>query len=289
MSEIAVQAGELGTGTAVRKKRFSFIIALSFLVVAAVLVMAIFGALIAPYDPGEQDLSISLAKPSTDHWFGTDTLGRDVFSRVIAGARTAVIGPAVISTGAMLFGCLLGLLAGYRGRWVDASIMRWVDLMFALPGLLVLIVVVGAFGGGYWLGIAILLILVIPGETRIVRGVALEQTPRPYVEAAKTLGVSDKRIMLVHIWPNISATVLAQFFLTFAAILVGLSGLSFLGLGVAPGTPDWGLMLAESRLLLFANPVGTLAPGGMIVLTATATNLIGDWLYERLASRGATR
>jgi peptide/nickel transport system permease protein len=128
-----------------------------------------------------------------------------------------------------------------------------------------------------------------PFDTRVARGATLEQVPRPYVEAARTLGVSDRRIMLFHIWPNIAPVVVANSFLIFASALVSLSGLSFLGLGSPPGTPDWGLMLTESRRLLFSTPVACLAPGVMIILTATAMNLIGDWLYEHIASRGATR
>src|SRR5262249_48054392 len=141
----------------------------------------------------------------------------------------------------------------------------------------------------YWLAVGLLVVLTTPFDTRVVRGATLEQVPRPYVEAAKTLGVSDRRIMALHIWPNVSATAVANTFLVFAASLVALSGLSFPGLGSPAGTPDWGLMLAEGRALLFANPVAALAPGAMIVLTATSMNLIGDWLYERLSSRGATR
>lgn len=251
--------------------------------------MAIFGHMIAPQDAGAQNLTIGLSKPSGGHWFGTDALGRDVFSRVIIGARTALLGPLVISAGSLIFGNLLGLWAGYRGGKVDAIIMRWVDLMWSLPGLLVIIVVAGALGGGYWLAVLLLLILTVPFDTRVVRGATLEQTPRPYVEAARTLGVSDWRIMLFHVWPNVSPVAVANTFLVFSGSLVSLAGLSFLGLGVRPGTPDWGLMVAEGRSLLFANPVSVLAPGAMIVLTATSMNLIGDWLYERLTSRGATR
>ena len=291
MSEIVASAGDIAELGAIRRgtRGISPLIAFCFLFVGAVVVMAIFGDLIAPQDPGQQNISAALAHSSGAHWLGTDALGRDVFSRVIAGARTAFVGPLVIAAGSMLIGNALGLFAGYRGGRVDSAIMRWVDLMWSLPGLLVIIVVAGALGGGYWLAVGLLLVLTAPFDTRIVRGATLEQVPRPYVEAAKTLGVSDRRIMLMHIWPNISATAVANTFLIFAGSLVGLSGLSFLGLGAPPGQPDWGLMLAQGRDLLFANPVASLAPGGMIVLTATSMNLIGDWLYERLSSRGASQ
>lgn len=251
--------------------------------------MVIFGKLIAPQDPNAQDFTAVSQKPSASHWLGTDGLGRDVFSRLIVGARTAFIGPLIVAAASMLVGNLLGLYAGYKGGKADALIMRWVDLMLALPALLVIIVVVGAFGGGYWLAVGVLTILTVPFDTRVVRGATLEQAPRPHVEAAKTLGLSDRRIMWFHIWPNVSPAVVANTFLLFAGALIALSSLSFLGLGAPPGTADWGLMLAEGRGLLFANPVASLAPGVCIILLATAMNLIGDWLYERLSSRGATR
>jgi peptide/nickel transport system permease protein len=269
--------------------RRSWVIGACFVVVAAVAVMAVFGSVIAPQNPNAQNLSTVLAGPGGVHWLGTDSLGRDVFSRLIAGARTAVLGPLVIAAGSMLLGNLLGLWAGYRGGWVDSVVMRWVDLMWSVPGLLVIIVVAGATGGGYWLAVILLLVLSVPFDTRVVRGATLEQAPRPYVEAAKTLGVSDWRIMIFHVWPNVSPVAVANAFLNFAGSVGFVAALSFLGLGVAPGTPDWGLMLAEGENDLFANPVAVLAPAALIVITATAVNLIGDWLHEQLTSRGATR
>jgi peptide/nickel transport system permease protein len=265
------------------------VIGACFCVVGAVVVMTVFGSVIAPHNPNLQDPLRALSRPGGGHWLGTDALGRDVFSRLIAGTRTAFIGPLVIAAGSMLAGNLLGLLAGYRGGRVDAVIMRWVDLMWSVPGLLVIIVVAGAIGGGYWLSVALLIVLTVPFDTRVVRGATLEQVPRPYVEAAKTLGVKDWRIMVLHIWPNVSPVAVANAFLNFAGSLGFLAALSFLGLGVSPGTPDWGLMLAEGETDLFVNPVAVLAPAAMIVLTATSMNLIGDWLQERLSSRGATR
>jgi peptide/nickel transport system permease protein len=271
------------------RRRGSFVIGACFVMVAAVVVMVLFGSLIAPHNPNAQNPLQALARPSAAHWLGSDALGRDVFSRLIAGARTAFIGPLLIASTSMLLGNLLGLWAGYRGGRIDAVIMRWVDLMWSVPGLLVIIVVAGALGGGYWLAVGLLVVLTVPFDTRVVRGATLEQTPRPYVEAARTLGVKDWRIMVWHIWPNVSPVAVANAFLNFAGSLTALAGLSFLGLGVAPGTPDWGLMLSEGLQDLFVNPVAVLAPGAMIVLTATSMNLIGDWLQERLASRGATR
>jgi peptide/nickel transport system permease protein len=285
----AVITAGRGGRVAGRRRRGSWLIGACFAVVVLVVVMAALGSLIAPHDPNAQNPLQALARPSGAHWLGTDSLGRDVFSRLIAGARTAFIGPLVIAASSMLLGNLLGLLAGYRGGRVDAVIMRWVDLMWAVPGLLVIIVVAGALGSSYWLAVTLLIVLTVPFDTRVVRGAALEQTPRPYVEAARALGVPDWRIMIFHIWPNVSPVAVANAFLVFAGSLTALAGLSFLGLGVPPGTPDWGLMLAEGLQDLFVNPVAVLAPGVLIVLTAASMVLIGDWLQERLAGRGNAR
>jgi peptide/nickel transport system permease protein len=258
-------------------------------VAAGMLVLAVFGSLLTPDNPMTQNMTIALAGPSRAHWLGTDLLGRDVLSRVIAGARTALVGPLVISLGSFLAGNWLGLIAGYREGWLSSTIMRWVDLMWSLPDLLVIIVVEGTFHGGYWLAVALLLVLWIPFDTRIIRGATLEQAHQPYVESARVLGVPDWQIMLSHIWPNVAPAAVANTCLVFVGSLVSISSLSFLGLGVTPGTPDWGWMLSEGLPQLFVNPIAALAPGVMIILAAVSVNLIGDWCYEQLSTRGDAR
>jgi peptide/nickel transport system permease protein len=265
------------------------VIGLSGLVIAGVVVMAALGSLLAPQSPSLEHLEIIAKGPSGSHWLGTDALGRDVFSRAIVGTRSAFLGPVVIAVGSFVLGNVLGLLSGFYRGIADSIIMRWVDMMWSVPTLLVLIVVRGVIGTGYWTSVGILLILTIPFDTRVVRGATLEQMPRPYVEAAKTLGVRNRRVMFLHVWPNVLPIAIANAFLVFAGSLVVMAGLSFLGLGVPPGTPDWGVMLSENEQLIFLNPVATLVPAGMIVLTASAMNLMGDWLHERLARRGVQR
>ena len=237
----------------------------------------------------QQDLLTGLTGPGGKHLLGTDDLGRDILSRTIVGARTALIGPLLIAIGAMLIGNILGLLAGYRGGPTDSLIMRGVDLIYALPALLVAIVVVGVLGGGYYLAVGTLLFLFIPFDARLVRGATLEQRSKAYVEAAETLGLSRRRIMFLHIWPNVLPVAVANACLAFAFALVSLSALSFLGLGVGPGTADWGRMLSDSRTLLFANSASAIAPGVALVLLAASVNIVGDWLYERLSDRGELR
>jgi peptide/nickel transport system permease protein len=273
----------IATASVVRShRRLPVAIAIAGVIVLIVVAWALFGSAIAPGSPFTQRLAIGDTPPSAEFWAGTDLLGRDVLSRVIYGAETALVGPIVIAAGAFAIATLLGLLSGYLGGLVDAAVMRWVDFMFALPGPLVAIVVVGVVGGGYWTAVAVLVVLFTAPDTRIVRSAVLAQRPLPYIDAARALGISKTRILFVHILPNILPIVLAYVVLDFAFALVNLAGLSFLGLGVEPGTPDWGRMLFENRNILFANPLGLLFPAGMIIATAVSMNLIGDWLFEKL-------
>jgi peptide/nickel transport system permease protein len=254
---------------------------LAMLVMTVVLVCALFGPQISPDSPFTQRLEVADTPPSPQFLAGTDLLGRDILSRTIYGAWTALIGPVFVAAGALIFATILGLLAGYLGGWTDSFIMRWVDFMLALPGPLVAIVAVGVIGGGYWTAVLVLIILFTAPDTRIARSAVLNQRHLPYIDAARILGIAKQRILLVHVLPNMLPIVLANSLLDFAFALVSLAGLSFLGLGVEPGTPDWGRMLFENRNILFNNPVGLLLPATAIILTAVAMNLIGDWLFDK--------
>ncbi|MEO3886420.1 ABC transporter permease [Nonomuraea sp. B5E05] len=285
MTEVSERAAPRRPGTA---NRSDVTAGLCFAFLAAICALALVPSM-APYDAMGANLTLGLSSPSESHWLGTDALGRDILSRVIVGARAALLGPLIVTLVSMTFGNALGLIAGCRGGWVDSVIMRWVDLMLALPGLLVAVVVIGALGGGYWVAVAVLGVLLVPFDARVIRGAALEQMPRPYVEAARTLGVPWWRLTLFHVWPNVSAVTVANTFLVFAMALVSLSGLSFLGFGADAGQPDWGLMIAENRTNLFENPASVVAPGCLLILTATCVNLLGDWVYQRLSERGLSR
>lgn len=271
--------------TVAGRRRTPWTVWVSGVFVALVVAGAVLGGIVAPHSPNEQRLLVGDIPPSGEFWAGTDLLGRDVFSRIVVGARTALLGPALVAAGAFAIATILGLFAGYLGGIVDSAVMRWVDFMFALPGPLIAIVIVGVVGGGYWTAVAVLVILFTAPDTRIVRSAVLEERPLPYIEAARTLGVSRRRIMFLHIVPNIVPVVSAYVVLDFAFALVSLAGLSFLGLGVAPGTPDWGRMVFENRAILFTNPVALLLPAAMIVLTAASMNVIGDWIYEKMSDR----
>lgn len=251
--------------------------------VLVVLVCTIGGAAVAPGSPDVQRLLVGDTPPSGEFWAGTDKLGRDVLARTVVGARTALIGPTVVAAGAFTVATVLGLLAGYFGGWIDSVIMRGVDIILALPGPLVAIVVVGVTGGGYWTAVSVLVVLFVAPDTRIVRSAVLVQRSQPYIEAARIQNIPRHRILFVHILPNVMPIILSYAVLDFAFALVNLAGLSFLGLGVEPGTADWGRMLFENRNILFTNPTALLLPAAMIVVTAGSINMLGDRIREAVA------
>jgi peptide/nickel transport system permease protein len=259
------------------------------LIFLAIVVLGLFGSVLAPYGAGTQDLSVGVSAGGHGHLLGTDQLGQDVLSQIFVATRVAVLGPACAALITVLIGGAFGVLAGYRGGVLDALANRLADLMYALPALLVIIVIVGVAGGGYWFAVLVLAILSIPGQIRLCRSAVRAQASLPYVEAARTLGLSPLRIMARHLLPNILPTLIATFLLDFVGALIGLSGLAYLGLGVPPGTPDWGTMLQDGQNLLTLNPWLSLAPGIMIALTATSVTLIGDWLYDRFSTDSGTR
>ena len=250
---------------------------------AAILLVSLFGRTIAG-SPTAQNIRDTARPPSVAHWLGTDGLGRDVLARLLAGTNTAIIGPLLIAGSGLILSALFGIAAGYLGGTTDTVIMRCVDFMLALPGLLVAIVVVSVVGGGYAMAILLLAIFNVQGDIRIVRGSTLEQKPLPYIEALRSLGIGRRRIMFRHILPNVAPILVANFAIDFALALVALAGLSFLGLGSEPGSAEWGAMLAENQSILFVNPAASLAPGIVIVFLAVSVNLVGDWLYDRYAA-----
>ena len=257
-------------------------------IVAVAIACAIFGPAIAPQSPEAQDLLLGASPPSPQHVLGTDDLGRDVLSRLIVGARTAIVGPLAIAAGALILGSAIGLIAGFRGGKVGGLLMRMVDLIYALPAFLVAIVLAGVIGGGYWFAVCLLAVLFCPFDARIVRGATLQQRRMPYVEATRLLGMKQSAVLLKEIWPNVRPLELANAFLNFAFGLVYLTSLAFLGIGVPPGVPDWGRMVSEGLGYIEINPWGILAPGLAIVLVAASVTLLGDRLEERISDSGRT-
>lgn len=235
----------------------------------------------------KQSILDSLLPPgSPGHLLGTDELGRDVLLFTIAGTGSAIFGPVVIATGSMAVAIVLGTIAAYLRGSVDWVVGRGVDLLLSLPVMLVAIVVAGIFGAGYWVTVLMLIALFSPSDIRIIRAGVTEQAPRPYVEAAQMLSLPTWRIMFRHIVPNVWPLIVTNFMLNLAIALVTLSSLSFLGIGVAPGTADWGRQITDGRAIFSDNPAMMLTPTILIVVTAMAINFLGDQLGERVRSRG---
>lgn len=254
-----------------------------------VVLCALAPALLAPTDPALIEPAQALQRPSGVHLLGTDALGRDVLSRVVSGARSAIVGPLIVTGATVLVSTVLSLIAGYLGGWVDQAVGRIVDAIYALPALIVTIVVAGVFGGGYWLAIGLLTLFNTPTVIRILRAAVIERRDLPYIEATRMLGVRSTAIMFRHLLPNLEPLIATCLFLGFTYGMVELSALSFLGIGIPPGSPDWGRMLAENRAQVFANPWATLGPGLALVGTVVSGNLVGDWVYSELEGRRAVR
>lgn len=269
-----------------RSRRPPWLIIAAIVIIIVALLVAAFGPILAPNAVKQEILDAMLPPGSEGHPLGTDQLGRDILQLSIAGTRTAVVGPLVIALGSCVLGVLLGTLAGYRRGWVDALVSRWADLLLALPVVLVAIVVVGILGSGYWLSIALLVVLFSPSDTRIVRSAVLEEASRPYIESARVAGIGSTRIMFFHILPNVLRMAVTNLLLNTAFALVALSSLSFLGLGIEPGTADWGRQLADGWSIMGQNSAAVITPALLIIAVACAVNLLGDWLSERFEERG---
>lgn len=251
---------------------------LGALVLALLLVVVLLGPLVAPADPTEQVLTVAKQGPSAAHPFGTDQFGRDILSRVIAGARNTMGMPLLAIGLALVCGVLPGLVAGYAGGWADSLIMRLIDILLAFPGLLLALMIVAMLGTGMLNIMFAIGISLIPVYTRMARGSALSISQEAYVDAARVLGSSNLRVLLRHILPNLwgplivlSTTAIGWGILTGAA-------LNFLGLGVHPPTPEWGADLAAGRNYLRANWWITTFPGLAIMVTILSVNLVGDAL-----------
>jgi peptide/nickel transport system permease protein len=254
----------------------------SALVVAVIGVLALVAPAIAPYGPLEQDLANNYAGPSLAHPFGTDDLGRDIWSRILFGARIS-LGIAFASVGfALLVGTLVGLFSAYYGGFVDASLMRLMDVLLAFPGILLGIAVVVVLGNGVENTVIAVAVMSTPTFARLVRGSALSILERDHVAASRALGASAVRVIFGQVLPNaLSPHVVASTLQLGTAILIA-SGLSFLGLGVQPPHPEWGAMLSKGRELVRTTPVAAFAPGFFITVLVLSFSLLGDGLRDAL-------
>jgi len=265
---------------------------IGLIIVAILVIVAVFAPWIATHDVGATNLSLRYLPPSTQYFFGTDATGRDIFSRIVFGARISLeVGIVVVSVSAVT-GTVLGALAGYYGGWVDRIVSGYVfNVFLAFPGLLLAIAMVAFLGAGLNKLIFALCIIGWVGYARLIRGQVLKVREYDFVQAARALGASDARILLVHILPNTIQPLIVQASLGMAGAVLSEASLSFLGLGVPPPAPSWGVMIEEARDLstLQAAPHALIFPGIAIALTVLAFNFIGDGLREYLDPRQRTR
>lgn len=287
MAEWAGSATGAGWRAAWRAFRRSRLAMAGAVAVLGLYVVALFAPLLAPFDPLQPgDLTLRMVGPSVTHWMGTDAAARDVFSRLLYGARISLGIGFVAVTISSTVGTLIGAVAGYVGGWVDSVLMRLVDLVIAFPRLILMVMIVALFEPSIPLIVCVLGLTLWPTTARIVRAEVLSVRERPFVEAARALGYSRSRIILRHVVPNALAPVIVAATLGIGDTIILEAGLSFIGLGVQPPDPSWGTMVADGRNHLLGAWWLATFPGLAIALTVLAFNLVGDGLREALDPRG---
>ncbi len=273
------EAGLLDIWNRLRKNH----LALFGLVIVVLLVFfAITADFIAPYKYDQQNLMKAFESPSKEHFFGTDEFGRDIFSRIIHGSRISLqVGMIAVGI-AVVFGGLLGSVAGYYGGRIDNLIMRAMDILLSIPSILLAIAIAASLGPGLYNMMVAVGISSTPQYARIIRGSVLSLRGQEFVEAAKAVGSSDTRIILKHIIPNCLAPIIVQSTLGVASAILTAAGLSFIGLGIQPPTPEWGAMLSGGREYIRDYAYMTIFPGLAIMITILALNFLGDGLRDVL-------
>jgi peptide/nickel transport system permease protein len=270
-----------GIGTVVREVSRYPVIPVAVLLVVLI-IPSILAAWVAPYEPLAGDITNRLAEPSSEHWFGTDKIGRDVLSRVIYGARVSVVVAGVAIAISGLIGTSFGIISAFYGGWADNVMMRLVDISLSLPIIVVAIVVAAMAGPSMKILIAVLVLSQWSRYARLVRGETLTIRAQDYISRARVSGASNPRIMLRYIFPNIVNTIVVLATLQVGFVIVLEATLSFLGAGISRPTPAWGLMVADGREFVTDAWWVSFFPGLAILLTVLSMNLLGDWLRDRL-------
>jgi peptide/nickel transport system permease protein len=258
-----------------------------FIIVAVLALIAAFGPLLAPHNPDADDFTI-LEAPSIQHPMGTDSFGRDLLSRLIVGTRVSFTVGFLAAAIALGVGGLLGITAGYYGRWVDSIISRGLDLLWAFPEIILAVALVAIFGAGFHNVIIAIAVAFFDDFARIVRGETLTLRQQDFTLAARAVGARDREVMFRHIMPNLVAPLTVQLSFTVGLGILAESALTFLGLGVNPATPTWGLALNEGRDFVRQAWWISVFPGLAIVITVMALNLLGDGLRDALDVRGVS-
>lgn len=255
---------------------------IGLIIFAIEVVLAILAPLIAPYDYTAMDMMNCFATPSLAHPFGCDDMGRDIFSRVLIGARYS-ISSGVLAVGlALVIGMAIGAVAGFFGGWVDNIVMRLLDIIQAIPGMVMMIVISAVLGPGFVNTIIAMAFGSIPGMARMLRAQMLKVRENEYIEAATSINCSRLRIVMNHLLPNCLSPMIVQATMGVAQTITLCAGLSFIGLGVQPPTPEWGAMLAAARQFMRQAPHLVIFPGVAIAVTVLALNLMGDGLRDAL-------
>ncbi|MBM4340761.1 MAG: ABC transporter permease [Deltaproteobacteria bacterium] len=255
------------------------------LVILLIFFVAGSASLIAPYDPGKTNVSQKLKSPSSEHFLGTDQLGRDVFSRMLYGSRISLSVGFVAVAISIIIGVFVGAIAGYYGKWIDAILMRFVDIMLCFPSFFLILTVVALLGPSMLNVMVVIGITSWMGTSRFVRAEFLSLRERDFVQAARALGMKDSRIIFRHILPNGLAPVFVTATLDVATAVLVEAGLSFLGFGVQPPAPSWGNILTEGRTYIFDAWWLTVFPGLAILITVLSFNLLGEGLRDALDPR----
>ncbi|MGI5272384.1 ABC transporter permease [Nonomuraea sp. CA-218870] len=271
-----------GTRAATRiRQRVPFVEGVALVVVVVVVAMAAVGPLVAPYDPYAVDLTRSLLPPSAEHWFGTDANGRDVLSRVLHGARVTLPATLVVIAASTVIGVLIGTVAALGGKVVDEILMRITDIGLSLPAIILALGLSAALGPGLSSAVIALSITWWPGYARLARTLVREVKDAEYVDAARVLGVPQPRLIFRHILPNALNTLYVQTTVDVGAVMLVISGLSFIGVGAQVPSAEWGAMIAGEANNLTNAWWAVAFPGLALLLTALAFNLVGDWLRVR--------
>jgi peptide/nickel transport system permease protein len=262
---------------------------IGFAITLVFLVLTLAAGWLAPFDPFDQDLSAALSPPSAEHWFGADQYGRDMLSRVMFGTRSALLAVIVADGIALLLGCAMGLVAGFFGGRIDAVVMRLVDVLLAFPYLLLALIIVAALGPGLTNSMIAIGIVYTPQYARLIRGQVLSVRGADYIRAARAIGAARLRIMLRHVLPNSFAPILVMATLQAGSVIVETAGLSFLGLGAQPPSPDWGALLADGQAYFLTAWWIATFPGLAIFVVVIGFNLLGDALRDVADPRRAAR
>ncbi len=252
------------------------------IVVVILVVLAILAPYVTPYDPYEIDLNNRFSKPSLNHWFGTDMFGRDLFTRVIYGARISLAIGLIPSLIAVSIGAILGVVSGYIGGRLGYWVMRMADVVMAFPSLLLAIVVMYTLGATLFNLFIALSVVGWAGAARVVRSQALSIREKEFIEAAKAIGVKDIKIMARHVFPNCLPSLMVLFTMNIPDAILSEASLSFLGVGAQPPTPSWGLLVSNGKEFLFSAPWVAILPGVAIFITVLAFNFIGDGLRDAI-------